>query len=105
MSNVTEAEPVDYHSELAADENVAKFADRKLAVFTRNCRLLAERVAVGQLRLIDAADMLQSAAELSGLSEVVGDDVVQRIMADAFTACAGNHFFVKKAEANVRDKR
>lgn len=49
--------------------------------------MLAERVAVGQMRLIDAADMLQSAAELSGLCEAVGDDLVQQVLASAF---AGN---------------
>jgi hypothetical protein len=34
--------------------------------------------------------MLQSAAELSGLCEMVGEDAVQRTMADAFTACAAH---------------
>jgi len=72
------------HAEPVADQNVAAFTNRKLAVFAQNCRAFADRVAVGQLRLVDAADMLQSAAELSGLCEMLGDDVVQRTMADAF---------------------
>lgn len=62
----------------------AEFRDRKLQVFTRNCGAMAERVAAGQLRLIDAVDMLQSAAELSGLCELVGDDAVQQILSKAF---------------------
>ncbi len=62
------------------------FRPRRLAVFERHCLVFADRVASGNLRLIDAADMLQSAAEISGLCEVVGDDVVQEIMATAFTS-------------------
>jgi hypothetical protein len=92
MCNVTHLEVQDYDAEPSVDQNVADFANATLALFQQNCRLFAERVAVGQLRLIDAADMLQSAAELSGLCEMVGDDVVQRTMADAFTACASRHF-------------
>lgn len=69
----------------AGSENEVEFRRHKLVVFARNCQMLAERVAVGQIRLIDAADMLQSAAELSGLCEAVGDDLVQQILATAFT--------------------
>ncbi|WFU28347.1 hypothetical protein QA649_19655 [Bradyrhizobium sp. CB1717] len=65
--------------------NLEHYQERQLAVFAERCGTLAERVAAGQLRLIDAADMLQSAAEISGLVEMVGDDRVQEIMASAFT--------------------
>jgi hypothetical protein len=92
MRNVKHLKVQDYDAEPAVDQNVAEFANRKLALFAQNCRVFAERVAVGQLRLIDAADMLQSAAELSGLCEMVGDDAIQRTMADAFTACPGCQF-------------
>src|SRR5690348_2009268 len=64
-----------------APDDVPEYGSRQLTIFGRNCRLLAERVMVGHLRLIDAADMLQSAAEVSGLCEIVGDDVVQRTIA------------------------
>lgn len=74
--------------QLVAFGNSAQFRQRKLAVFARNCQMLSERVAVGQIRLIDAVDMLQSAAELSGLCETVGDDLVQQVLATAFT---GSH--------------
>lgn len=88
MRNITHHEAHDHNVEPAVNQNVAEFANRKLALFAENCRLFAERVAVGQLRLIDAADMLQSAAELSGLCEMLGDNAIQRTIADAFTACA-----------------
>lgn len=68
-----------------AAQSAIEFRRRKLSVFARNCELFAERVAAGQIRLIDAADMLQSAAELSGLCQVAGDDLVQEVMAAAFT--------------------
>lgn len=90
MRNVSYLGVNDYEAEPAVDQNLAEFANRKLALFAQHCRVLAERVAVGQLRLTDAADMLQSAAELSGLCEMVGDDAVQRSMAGAFTACAAH---------------
>jgi hypothetical protein len=92
MRNETHFKAQDYGTEPPVDQNLADFANRKLTFFAQNCRLFAERVAVGQLRLIDAADMLQTAAELSGFCEMVGDDVVQRTMADAFTAFAGRNF-------------
>jgi hypothetical protein len=91
MRNVTHLEVQD-DAKPAVDQNLAEFADRKLALFVQICRVYAERVAVGQLRLIEAADMLQSAAELSGLCEMIGDDAIQRIMAGAFAARAGRHF-------------
>lgn len=61
------------------------YEKRQLTVFAERCGTLAERVAAGQLRLIDAADMLQSAAEIVGLVDMVGEDRVQAIMASAFT--------------------
>ena len=85
MSMATSNSDSGHHVGPRPDEIAIDFADRQLQAFARNCRLLAERVALMQLRLVDAADMLQSAAELSGLSDIVGDDTVQRIMADAFT--------------------
>lgn len=65
MRNVMHLKGQDHNAETVVDQNMAQFAERKLALFAQNCRVFAERVAVGQLRLIDAADMLQSAAELS----------------------------------------
>ncbi len=58
--------------------------ERQLSLFSNRCEMLAERVAAGRLRLIDAVDLLQSAAELSGLIESVGDNAVQAVLAAAF---------------------
>lgn len=92
MCNITHHAAQDYDPEQPANQNVAEFANRKLAYFAENCRLFAERVAVGQLHLTDAADMLQSAAEISGLCDMVGNDAVQRTMANAFTARSAQEF-------------
>lgn len=78
MRKVTHLETFDYPL------GEAEFLQLKLSVFERHCQDFADRVAVGRLRLADAADMLQSAAELSGLSDAVGDDVVQQYLAAAF---------------------
>jgi hypothetical protein len=87
MRNITHPQAPNHKSnEASAQPNNAGFAARNLAVFARNCHPFAERVAVGQFRLIDAADMLQGAAEISGLCETVGDEVIQRVMADTFIA-------------------
>jgi hypothetical protein len=53
-------------------------------LFERSC-ILADRVRDGSLQLIDAVDMAYSAAEWSGLVDRFGDDVVQLVLADAFT--------------------
>jgi hypothetical protein len=45
---------------------------------------LADRVAIGELELIDAVDIAAEAARLSGLTDSVGDDIVQEILAEAF---------------------
>jgi hypothetical protein len=66
------------------DNKYPAFTSRQLTIFSERARLLADRVGAGQLRLVDAADMLQTAAELSGLAEMVGDDTVQAIMVEAF---------------------
>ena len=45
---------------------------------------LAERVQAGELELLDGVDMALEAARWSGLTETVGDDVVQEVLAVAF---------------------
>jgi len=47
-------------------------------------RVLTERVRDGNLPFIEAVDLAYSAAYWSGLVERYGDDVVQRVLADAF---------------------
>jgi hypothetical protein len=57
---------------------------RQLAILTLRSFELADRVAVGELELIDGVDMALEAARWSGLTESVGDDLVQEILAEAF---------------------
>ena len=59
-------------------------SDRRLDLFAVRCRDLRDRVLNGDLAFIDAIDMAYSAAIWSGLSDDIGDDVVQQAMALAF---------------------
>jgi hypothetical protein len=45
---------------------------------------LADRVAAGEVAFLDAVDMAHEAASWSGLTESVGDDIVQATLAAAF---------------------
>ena len=63
------------------------FTAVQLALLAIRSRELADRVAAGQLPFIDAVDMAQSAADWAGLVDSVGNDVVQSILAVAFTNC------------------
>jgi hypothetical protein len=45
---------------------------------------LADRVAAGEIKFIDAVDLAYDAATRSGLVETVGDDIVQATLAAAF---------------------
>ena len=56
-----------------------------LDLLYERCLTLADRVLSGQLPFIDAVDMAYSAAEWSGLIDRFGDDVVQLVLADAFS--------------------
>ena len=62
----------------------APLSDRRLDLFAVRCRDLRDRVLNGDLAFIDAIDMAYSAAIWSGLSDDIGDDVVQQAMALAF---------------------
>jgi hypothetical protein len=54
-------------------------------LFERSCAL-ADRARTGSLQFTDAVDMAYSAADLAGLVERFGDDVIQLVLADAFAA-------------------
>jgi hypothetical protein len=45
---------------------------------------LADRVAAGEIAFLDAVDLAYEAAVWSGLTETVGDDIVQATLAAAF---------------------
>jgi hypothetical protein len=65
-------------------ENQRRVVERQLAIFTRACRRMAERVNMGATPFIYGVDTLYSAALDTGLIEVAGDDRVQQIMHAAF---------------------
>jgi hypothetical protein len=60
------------------------FAARQLEIFAIRCLELADRVAENQLAFLDAIDVAYEAALESGLTDNVGDDIVQATMAAAF---------------------
>ena len=60
--------------------------DRRLELFAIRCRDLRDRVVRGDISFIEAVDMAYSAAIWSGLSDDLGDDTVQNVMAVAFGA-------------------
>jgi hypothetical protein len=45
---------------------------------------LADQVAEGRIKFLDAVDLAYSAAEWSGLTETIGDDIVQATLAACF---------------------
>jgi hypothetical protein len=53
-------------------------------VFTLRCRARARLFAAGEIDLHTAVDELQDSAVASGLVAAIGQDEVQRIMAEAF---------------------
>ena len=48
------------------------------------CCELADRVTAGELPFIEAVDLAYSAAQWSGLCDVVGDDAAQKVLAASF---------------------
>jgi hypothetical protein len=64
-------------------------AAAQLELFARRCLELADRVAENKIGFLDAVDMAYSAAQWSGLTDNVGDDIVQACMAAAFANARG----------------
>ena len=56
----------------------------KATIFKERCEARAILFATGEYDLHDAVDVLQTAAEASGLVDEIGQDAVQTIMAEAF---------------------
>jgi hypothetical protein len=57
---------------------------RQLEILAIRSFELADRVADGELELIDAVDVAYEAAICAGLAETAGAEVVQTILAEAF---------------------
>jgi hypothetical protein len=59
-------------------------AARRLEILALRSLELADRVAEGSIKFLDAVDVAYEAAVWSGLVADVGDDIVQACMAAAF---------------------
>jgi hypothetical protein len=59
-------------------------AGHRLEILALRSLELADRVANRELAFLDAIDLAYSAAEWSGLTEAIGDDVIQATIAAAF---------------------
>jgi hypothetical protein len=57
---------------------------RQLEILALRSFELADRVKAGELELLDGVDMALEAARWAGLTETVGDDIVQAVLAEAF---------------------
>jgi phytoene/squalene synthetase len=69
------------------DDRLAKRKRRaaaQLELFARRCLDLADAVAENRMAFLDTVDMAYEAAVWAGLTETVGDDIVQATMAAAF---------------------
>jgi hypothetical protein len=65
-------------------DSVTSRKTRQLEIFALRCLELADQVADGRLRFLDAVDLAYEAACWVGLAELVGDDVVQGCLAACF---------------------
>jgi hypothetical protein len=57
---------------------------KQLEILSLRSLELADRVAAGEVAFIDAVDVAYTAAVWAGLTETVGDDIVQAVLAEAF---------------------
>lgn len=62
-----------------------------LDIFYERCRILAGRVATGELGFIDCVDLCWSSAEIAGTVDRVGVDLVQHVLAIALMDAAAEH--------------
>jgi hypothetical protein len=63
-----------------------RYIQARLDLFAIRCRDLRDQIIAGRLRFSDGVDIAQNASVWSGLSDDVGDDRCQEIMALAFGA-------------------
>ncbi len=62
--------------------------EAQLEILFQSACILADRVAAGDMHLLDAADLIQSAAEFAGVVDNAGQDRVQEVLAWAFVGGA-----------------
>lgn len=70
--------------EISPGNNADDLIRQRLELFAVRCRQMAGRVNAGAVHFVWAIDVLYEASIWSGLSDDVGDDAVQQIMARAF---------------------
>ena len=75
--------PGDSGQAAAARQTAKSRAAKQLEILALRTLELADRVACGELKFIDAVDVSYEAAVDSGLVAIVGDDVVQLTLAAA----------------------
>jgi hypothetical protein len=75
---------IDMQSRLNFGSGDRPRASKQLEIFAIRALDLADQVAAGQLRFLDAVDMAYEAATWAGLVKAVGDDIVQATLAAAF---------------------
>jgi hypothetical protein len=63
------------------------FVAAQLSLLAIRSSELADRVKAGQIDFLDAVDLAYDAAIFSGLTDSVGDDWVQAILAATFDGC------------------
>lgn len=70
---------------LAAERRVEPSrTTRQLEILSLRSLELADRVAAGEVAFLDAVDVAYEFAVWAGLTETVGDDIVQTVLAEAF---------------------
>ena len=62
----------------------------QLKLFTIRAAEIFDRVLIGQMLIIDAADILYDASVASGLEASVGTDQIQKLMACAFASASAS---------------
>jgi hypothetical protein len=72
---------------ISAPKAQEDFCNAQLELLAIRASELADRVSAGQIGFLDAIDMAHSAAEWSGLTERVGDDQIQKLLAASFARC------------------
>jgi hypothetical protein len=84
MNGAINFEGIDAAASAAMTAVPVKRKSRQLEILALRSLQLADRVADGEIPFLDAVDLAYEAAVWSGLTETVGDDIVQATLAAAF---------------------
>jgi hypothetical protein len=84
MNGAIDFEGIDAAASAAMTAALVKRTSRQLVILALRSLELADRAAAGEIAFLDAVDLAHEAAVWSGLTETVGDDIVQATLAAAF---------------------